>query len=291
MQHRAILLSTCPLAARPSDTTCSLSLSPEAAQDDVVRADMSEFRQVASDLIKCLLDSVDASHAGHEPPDLSRMDDVVVHADESECPQVASCVSDFPLGAADVSLADREHLVHHGILNGCRQGASGVIEYLLHADGVSHVDRELPVLHTAAAPVTQHHRAESHGGESSLAQACDVDPPADLVLYTWNIEGKHDLLDVSGDLHWGLLRLQEVGDLFEAPGHILIRISAGYRHRDCDTSSSGPILHGIGRLDALPNGADRHAEHGADDCLGLPSPLALDHGILGHYSRRLRISP
>lgn len=219
------------LALLQPDPLARLVLSPGIAQGYVVHADVSETRQGACDLINCPpLDAADASHADNELLDLRRMDDAVVHADEIECLQVASPVSDLPNGAADVSLADREHLVHHhAILDECRQGASAVIECLLHADGVSHVDSELPVLHTADAPVAPHHLAESHGGESSLAQACDVDPPSNLPLYTWNIEGKRDLVDVSGDLDWDILCLQEVGDRFEAPGHILTRRSAGCR--------------------------------------------------------------
>lgn len=70
---------------------------------------------------------------------------------------------------------------------------------------------------------------ENHGGASCFAQACDIAHPTDLVLYTWNIEGNHDLVDVGSDFHWDVLCLQEVSERFDAPGHILVRRPADYR--------------------------------------------------------------
>lgn len=71
----------------------------------------------------------------------------------------------------------------------------------LHTDGVSHDDRArlLHALHSADAHVAHPCPAGSHGGDPSLAQAYDVAPPSGLILYTWNVEGKHDLVDVGSD--------------------------------------------------------------------------------------------
>lgn len=170
--------------------------------------------------------------------------DVVVKAGVNECPGGAADVIECLPGAVDAPCDGRERLVPHSVdvdVIECPQGATDVFECLRGAVDAPRGGRERLVPHSVYASGT-HHRVADHDDEPSLAKAGEDAPPSDLLLYTWNIEGKHDLVDASCDLHWDILCLQEVGEQFEAPGHLDPAIGRLSLDRDRDAPPSDPIL-------------------------------------------------